>query len=109
MSSCGVGGGWCAGLGQGGAIKRSADGSTGLLGDLLHGTRIGDAVEEQRVYALLSDLLGKTSQLSRGRLAVVGPAIDREHRNTVGPGKILQRIVRGEDAPLGRRYLSDLC
>ena len=42
------------------AIKGAADRCTGFPGDLLHGARVSDAVEKQRMNALLSDLLGET-------------------------------------------------
>src|SRR3954471_9009419 len=65
--------GFAAWLGKGVTVESTADRNSGLLGHLLHGARVGDAVEEQRVYALLPDLSGETRQLGRGRLTVVGP------------------------------------
>jgi hypothetical protein len=58
------------------SIEGAADGSAGFRGHLLHGAGIGNAVEEQRMYSLLSDLLGKSRQFGRGRFAVVCPTVD---------------------------------
>lgn len=100
--------GFLAWLGKGVTVESTANRGSGLLGHLLHGARIGDAVEEQRVYALLLDLSGESRQLGRGRLAVVGPTIDGQQRNAVGLRQILQRIVRGQNTPLCGRQRGDL-
>ena len=58
-------------------IEGASDGGAGLLGNLLHRSGISNAVEEQCMYPLLSDLFGETRQLGCGRLAVVCPTINR--------------------------------
>ena len=82
------------------AVEGAGDRRARLLGDTLHGARVGDAVEEQRMDVLGLDLLGEPRQLGRRRLAFVGPAVDRDQRDAAGFRQVLKRIVRGNDAPL---------
>ena len=96
-----VGGRLAAWLGQRVAVQGAADDRAGLLADPLHRPGVGDAVEEQGLYVLPADLVGQAGEVGGGGFGLVGPAVDRDHRDAERGGEVLQRVVRGEDAALG--------